>query len=134
MRPIKVTSSSGGTNDRVIRYADVLLLHAEAAYHNGDEAAARESLNRVRARARGSRTDILPDVTASGPALLQAICHERRVELALEGHRFFDLVRTGRAAAELGPLGYREGTHNVFPIPLSQIQTSNGLLIQNPGY
>ena len=125
---------NGGSNDRVIRYADVLLMHAEAAYHNGDEAAARESLNLVRARARGTNTNILPDVTASGTALLEAIYHERRVELALEGHRFFDLVRTGRAAAILGPDGYQPGVHHVFPIPQSQILSSGGVLTQNPGY
>ncbi|MCB0641470.1 MAG: RagB/SusD family nutrient uptake outer membrane protein [Phaeodactylibacter sp.] len=125
---------NGGSNDRVIRYADILLMHAEAAYHLGDETTARQSLNEVRARARGNNPNILPDVAASGDALLQAIYHERRVELALEGHRFFDLVRTGRAAAELGPLGYQEGKHNVFPIPDSQIQATNGNIKQNPGY
>lgn len=127
---------NGGCNDRVIRYADVLLMHAEAAYHTGDEEAARESLNAVRARARRGITDptILPDVTATGEALLQAIYHERRVELALEGHRFFDLVRTGRGARFLGPLGYNPQIHRVFPIPETEIQASNGLLEQNPGY
>ena len=76
----------------------------------------------------------MPVVTASGTALDDAIFHERRVELGLEGHRFFDLVRTGRAAAELGPLGFKEGVNNVFPIPNSQITLSNGVLKQNSGY
>lgn len=125
---------NGGSNQRVIRYADVLLMHAEAAYRNGAEDVARQSLNMVRARARGSNTNVLPDVTATGTALLDAIYHEQRVELALEGHRFFELVRTGRASDELGSLGYREGTHNLFPIPDSQIQATNGALAQNPGY
>lgn len=125
---------NGGSNDRVIRYADVLLMHAEAAYHTGDEAAAKTSLNAVRARARGANSGILADVTASGSALLDAIYHERRVELGLEGHRFFDLVRTGRAATELGPLGFKEGINEVFPIPESQIQVTNGAITQNPGY
>lgn len=132
--PFGDPNPNGGSNDRVIRFADVLLMHAEAAYHNGDEAAARNSLNTVRARARGSNPDILPDIEASGSALLQAIYRERRIELALEGHRFFDLVRTGRAAAELGDLGYQEGVHNLFPIPESQIQATNGAVTQNPGY
>lgn len=125
---------NGGSNDRVIRYADVLLMHAEAAYRSGDAGSARTSLNLVRARARGSNSGILPDVIADGPALLDAIYHERRVELGLEGHRFFDLVRTGRAQDVLGPLGYQEDVHRVFPIPDSQIQATNGALIQNPGY
>ena len=125
---------NGGSNDRVIRYADVLLMHAEAAWHNGQEAAARNSLNAVRARARGTNSNVLPDITVSGQPLLQAIYRERRLELGLEGHRFFDLVRTGRAAQQLGPLGYRDDVHRLFPIPDSQVRASNGILTQNPGY
>ena len=132
--PFGDPNPNGDSNDRVIRFSDVLLMHAEAAYHNGQEGPARQSLNRVRARARGANTTILKDVTATGPALLDAIYHERRVELGLEGHRFFDLVRTGRAAQTLGPLGYSDGVHNLFPIPLSQIQATNGAVTQNPGY
>jgi hypothetical protein len=119
---------NGGSNDRVIRLADVLLLHAEANYHLGKESEARSSLNKVRARVS------LAPVTASSTALLQAIYRERRVELALEGHRFFDLVRTGQAATVLGPLGYKESTHRRFPIPQSQILATNGAIVQNPGY
>ena len=126
--PFGDPNPNGGSNDRVIRYADILLMHAEAAFHEGDETAAKASLNQVRRRVS------MREVTATGNALLAAIYHERRVELGLEGHRFFDLVRTGRAAAVLGPLGYREEVHKVLPIPDSQIQASNGSLTQNPGY
>ena len=126
--PFGDPNPNGGSNDRVIRYADILLMHAEASFHTGDEAAARSSLNIVRQRVS------MRAVTASGPALLEAIYHERRVELGLEGHRFFDLVRTGRAAAALGPLGYNDAVHSILPIPDSQIQASNGALNQNPGY
>lgn len=119
---------NGGSNDRVIRYSDILLMHAEAAYQNNQPEKARASLNLVRARVK------IPPVTVSGAALLEAIYRERRLELALEGHRFFDLVRTGRAAQVLGSLGYKENTHRVFPIPQSQIQASNGAVAQNPGY
>ena len=132
--PFGDPNPNGGTNDRVIRYADVLLMHAEAAYHNGNEAAARTSLNAVRARASASGSQTLPPVTSSGQTLLNAIYRERRIELGLEGHRFFDLVRTGRAASVLGSLGYTDGVHNVFPIPQSQIQATNGAIVQNPGY
>ncbi len=125
---------NGGSNYRAIRYADVLLMNAEAAFKTGDETTARNSLNEVRARARGADANILPDVTASGTELLEAIYHEQRIELALEGHRFFELVRTKRASQELGGLGYTDGVHNVFPIPDSQIQATNGALTQNPGY
>jgi len=126
--PFGDPSPNGGTNDRVIRYADILLMHAEAAFHEGDETAAKNSLNQVRRRVS------MREVTATGPALLEAIYHERRVELGLEGHRFFDLVRTGRASTVLGPLGYNDATHKILPIPDSQIQASNGALVQNPGY
>lgn len=132
--PFGDPNPNGGSNDRVIRYADVLLMHAEAAAKNGNEAAAKNSLNEVRARANASGLATVPNITASGQALIDAIYRERRIELGLEGHRFFDLVRTGRAASVLGSLGYVEGIHNVFPIPQSQIQATNGAIIQNPGY
>jgi hypothetical protein len=132
--PFGDPNPNGGSNDRVIRFSDVLLLHAEAAFHNNNEDAARTSLNRVRIRARGTLQNVLPNVTATGSALLDAIYHERRVELGLEGHRFFDLVRTGRATQVLGPLGYNESVHKLFPIPLSQIQATNGAITQNAGY
>ena len=126
---------NGESNDRILRYADLLLMHAEAAYHNGQEGIARASLNAVRERARrNANPGILPDVTSSGPQLLDAIYHERRVELALEGIRFFDVVRQGRGAEVFGPLGFIAGMHEVFPIPQQQISLSNGTLSQNPGY
>lgn len=126
--PFGDPNPNGGSNDRVIRFADVLLMHAEAAYHVGDEGAARASLNQVRARVQ------IPEISATGPALLEAIYRERRIELGLEAHRFFDLVRTGRAPQVLGPLGFKDGIHELFPIPLSQIQATNGAVKQNPGY
>ena len=128
---------NGPSNERVIRYADVLLMYAEAAYHNGNETLARDLVNQVRERARAGSEDVLPDVTASGPALLEAIYHERRVELALEGHRFFDLVRTDRAGEVMrahGKGAFTDGVHEKFPIPLREIQLSDGLIEQNPGY
>ena len=132
--PFGDPNPNGGTNDRVIRFSDVLLMHAEAAAENGNEAAARASLNLVRKRARGSNATILPDITATGQALKDAIFRERRIELGMEGHGFFDLVRTGRSAAALGGLGYQEAVHHVFPVPQSQIQATNGAITQNSGY
>ncbi|MBT6174896.1 MAG: RagB/SusD family nutrient uptake outer membrane protein [Flavobacteriales bacterium] len=125
---------NGLTNDRVIRYADVLLLRAEAAYHMGQQAIALEMINEVRSRARGGDLNILPEVTAGGPYLLDAIYHERRVELSLEGHRFFDIVRQNRGQQLLSDKGFISGTHELYPIPLAEISLSGGLLIQNPGY
>ena len=77
---------------------------------------------------------ILPDVTATGDALLQAIYAERRVELSSEHHRFYDLVRTGRAATVLGSAGFKAGKNEVYPLPQTDIDLSNGVLKQNEGY
>jgi hypothetical protein len=126
--PFGDPNPNGGSNDRVIRYADVLLMQAEASFRSGDETSARNSLNQVRSRVG------IPEVTATGHALLEAIYRERRLELGLEAHRFFDLVRTGRAAEVLGGLGFVAGIHELFPIPQSQIQATNGAVTQNPGY
>ena len=119
---------NGGSNDRVIRLADVILMHAEACYHLGDYASAVKSVNMVRNRAAVPEID---EFTV-GQALLDAIYHERRVELGLEGHRFFDLVRQGRAAEVLE--GFVPGKSEVFPIPTAEITLSNGVLTQNDGY
>lgn len=117
-----------GTNFRLIRYADVLLMAAEAAYRDGDEDQSRDYLNEVRTR---PGTD-LPEVTATGTALFDAIVLERQLELAFEGHRFLDLVRWGRASAELTTLGFTPNKHEVLPIPINEINTSG--LDQNQNY
>jgi starch-binding outer membrane protein, SusD/RagB family len=117
-------------NFRIIRYADVLLMAAEALNKsaNPNDLAAQGYLNLVRRRAFG---DNLHDISATGNALYTAILNERRLELAMEGDRFFDLVRTGRAAAVLGP-GFKTGKNELFPIPQQEITVSG--LTQNPGY
>ena len=74
---------------------------------------------------------LLPDVTAGGQALLEAIWAERRAELAMEQHRYFDLIRQGRAAEELD--GF-QSKHTVYPIPQSEIDLSGGAMDQNDGY
>lgn len=111
-------------NIRILRFAEVLLMNAEANVSLGDPAAAATSLNRVRNRARLS-----PIASPS----IQDVYDERRAELALEENRFFDLVRTGQAATVLGPLGFTAGKNEVFPIPFSQIQLNHNLT-QNNGY
>src|SRR5690606_23337340 len=122
------TDLTSPVNYRVIRFADVLLMAAEAHHRkpNADDGQARAYLNRVR-----DRVD-LDDVDASGEALTQAIYHERRVELAGEGHHFFDLVRTGRAAAEIE--GFEENKHELFPIPQDEIDLAGAGWQQNEGY
>ena len=122
-------------NVRVLRYAEVLLMNAEAANELGNSAQALSSLNAVRARARGGNNAVLPDVTTTDKvALRTAIWHERRVEMGMEFDRFFDLVREGQAPAVLGPKGFVAGKNEVWPIPQNEIDLSAGTLVQNPGY
>ncbi|WP_410503599.1 RagB/SusD family nutrient uptake outer membrane protein [Lewinella sp. IMCC34191] len=116
-------------NYRAIRYADVLLMAAEALNATGNDEQAREYLNMVRRRAFGDEDH---DISASGDALRDFILAERRLELVGEGHRFFDLVRTGRAAAEID--GFTAGKNEVFPVPFEEIQFSGGNWEQNPNY
>lgn len=77
---------------------------------------------------------LLPDVTASGDALLDAIWHERRFELAMEQQRWFDIVRQGRAAEVMAAVGkqFQVGTHELFPLPAAEVTITG--LPQNPGY
>ncbi len=127
---------NGPSNIRILRYADVLLIAAEALNENGKPTQALTYINMVRTRARGNRPpSVLPALTITDKAQLrQAIWRERRVELAMEQHRWFELVRTGQAAAELSPLGFQPGKNELFPIPQSEIDLTAGILTQNPGY
>ncbi len=126
------------TNVRILRYADVLLMYAEAANEQGMSDEALVKLNMVRARARGGDNTLLPDITTTDQAELRtAIQHERRVELAMEHERFFDIVRWGIAATVLHNVGkpnYQTGRDELLPIPQTQIDLSKGVLTQNPGY
>src|SRR5258708_7200667 len=112
------------TNDEIeIRLADTYLMEAEALVRGGgDVTKAQSYLDKVRARVG------LPSVQAT----LANIYNERRLELATEGHRFFDLVRTGQAATVLASKGFKAGTNEVLPIPLQEL--NNTKLVQNPGY
>ena len=118
-------------NYRAIRFADVLLMAAEAFNRKSspDDAKARTYLNRVRARAFGNTSN---NITSSGATLTENIFNERRVELLGEGHRFFDLVRTGKAAQEIN--GFVAGKHELFPIPAIEIQLAGNRWSQNPNY
>jgi hypothetical protein len=118
-----------GTNQREIRLADVYLMAAEAIVRGGGSSiTAREYINRVRNRV--GLGDI--NTSVSGSILLDVIYKERRLELATEGHRFFDLVRTGQAPQVLN--GFNAGIHELLPIPQIEIDLTNGQIIQNPGY
>ncbi len=116
-------------NYRAIRYADVLLMAAEALNRGGiNDVKALEYLNQVRTRAFGNTNH---NLSLSGTALTDAIWAERRVEFLGEGLRFFDLVRTGKGTKIEG---FKAGKNEVFPIPIEEIQYSNGNWKQNPGY
>jgi hypothetical protein len=128
-------SEGAEQNVRVMRFAEILLMNAEAANELNNLAQARTSLNRVRARARGGNPAILPDVTANDQAALRtAIWNERRVELAMEFDRFFDVIRQGRGEQVFGPKGFKAGKNELMPIPQNEIDLSAGTLTQNPGY
>jgi hypothetical protein len=158
-------------NMRIVRYAEVLLTHAEACYHTGNEADARIYVNMVRDRARTSTppkgsvlgnsdyppapdpAGLLDPITSSGADLLAAIKHERRVELALEGNRAWDLIRWGEYEDALRtriiPDDWFLGGENpeqvvqnynshlidgvpTFPIPPDEVEQFG--IEQNPGY
>jgi tetratricopeptide (TPR) repeat protein len=116
-------------NFRIIRYADVLLMAAEAFNRSTtpNDTKAQGYLNQVRQRAFQNTQH---NSSATGDALYQEILAERRLELAMEGDRFFDLVRTGQAAGKIQ--GFTPNKHEVFPIPQQEIIVSN--LTQNLGY
>lgn len=128
-------NSQFGHNRRLLRYADILLIAAEALNENNKPGEALVYLNMVRERAREGNDALLPDITTTDKTELRNyILTERRHELALEGNRFWDLVRTGKAGAVLGPLGFQTGKHELFPIPQNEIDLSQGALTQNPNW
>jgi hypothetical protein len=152
------TNGVVATNYNIIRFADVLLMSAEAEVEAGSLAKAKDLVNRVRARAAdpsgwvpGSPANYkvgLYPAFASQDFGRMAVRFERRLELAMEGHRFFDLVRWGIAAETLNAYIAKEkslrsylnnanfikGKSEYFPIPQGEIDLSQGSLTQNPGY
>jgi len=110
-----------------MRLGDIILLYGEALNENGNSAAALVELDKIRTRAG------LAGSTASGQAdIRQAFIDERRLELALEGQRWFDLVRTNSVDAEMGMT--INSQYHIFPIPQSEVLASDGVITQNPGY
>lgn len=145
-------SFSGSDNDNnwiAIRLADIYLLYAEALVRQGKQQdVALIYLNKIRERARnstGGNPNVLPDYAPFGSdaEFLLAIAQERRVELAFENHRWFDLVRTERAkevmsAEQQKQNGFDPGSWSdnmlLYPIPLQVIQSNPEGIKQNPGY
>jgi len=146
-------TQSSGLNIPMIRYADLLLWHAEAEMHLGNETSALNTVNAIRTRARNSKriangtggyqqtTGTIPENYTSID--LNKIYKERDLELSMEGHGFFDLVRTGRANSILGidtvdlknrKIEFKKDTNEVFPIPVASISINNDSITQNKGY
>lgn len=147
-----------GINYHIMRYADVLLMAAEAAVETGNLEKARGLVNQVRKRAmNSSRADTSPNYVidtynstwTDQSAARTAVRHERRVELGMEGHRLFDLRRWGTMVETLNAYIVHEGRtippfkaranavsskHMALPIPLDAIDQSEGALKQNPGH
>ncbi|ASU35791.1 RagB/SusD family nutrient uptake outer membrane protein [Mucilaginibacter xinganensis] len=122
-------------NKIALRYADVLLMNAEANNELGSSAAALVPLELVRARARSGNGAVLPKITTTDQAALRtAIYNERRVELALEFDRYFDVIRQGRGVEVFGSRGFTAGKNEVWPLPQNEIDLSAGTLVQNPNY
>jgi starch-binding outer membrane protein, SusD/RagB family len=117
-----------GYNTIEIRLADVFLMAAECFNRSGNDAKAQTYLNKVRTRV------VLTGKTSTGATLLQDIYDERRMELATEGMRFWDLVRTGKAATVLGAQGFKAGKHEILPLPQPEIDIMQGGFKQNVGY
>jgi hypothetical protein len=116
-----------GKNIRILKYSDILLIRAEAALSIGNTSEALEKVNMLRVRA---GLDGLTGIT------MDELLKERRLEMAMEHDRWFDLVRTGKALSAMAANGksFIPGKHEVFPIPQNEIILSGGLLMQNAGY
>ncbi|MFT4203605.1 MAG: RagB/SusD family nutrient uptake outer membrane protein [Chitinophagaceae bacterium] len=157
-------TQAAGQNIRKIRYADVLLMNAEAAAHLGDNSEAVDLVNQIRTRARKSTRPMgtnvnnpteyatantpsgtLPDLSTSlsGDALLKAIWHERRVEMGMEAIHFWDMVRTGTYLDSLSTSVkancekhcITSGVVNPIPVlPIPLTEVQAWGLTQNPGY
>lgn len=114
-----------------LRLSDVILMYAEALNETGSSAADVLSLlDPIRTRA--GLTALDPAIINTPALVKQAIADERRLELAFEGHRWFDLVRTGTVDAEMGQV--INSDYHLFPIPNSEVLASGGVITQNPGY
>jgi len=141
-RPTNADDS--GKNRRVIRYVEAVLTYAEALNESGDTRGALEQLNACKTVVgKIDNRNIL--VPAGGYGWVRdEIWRERRMELAFEWDRFFDLARSGRAADAIHAysddvnnhrgVSFRKGVNEIFPIPQTEIDISNGVITQNPGY
>jgi hypothetical protein len=133
----RIFTNNSPQNYILIRLADIMLLQAEALNENGDQDGAASLVNQIR-----NRVNLPPVQATNQDAMRLAIEKERRLELAFEGHRWYDLKRTGRAITvinnAIGPqgtvFGYSLNQNKLlWPIPQAELD-KNTKLVQNPGY
>lgn len=125
-----VDNGNTGKNLRVLKYSDILLIRAEAALQKKDTLEALRMVNMTRKRAG------LLEFPTNKAITLDEILHERRLEMAMEYDRWFDIVRTGNPQTIMAASGkhFVVGKHDLFPIPEEQITQSGKRLTQNPNY
>ncbi len=131
-------------NRRIMRYPEVVLMYAEALNESGLSQRSIEQLNKCKAQVNTINGSNVLYIAGGYGYIRDQIWEERRMELCFEWERFFDLVRQRRAAEVIQLFGsnlankrgyyFRKGVNEIFPIPQSEIDLSNGVLIQNPGY
>lgn len=137
-------AGDNGKNRRVLRYVDVVLMYAEALNESGDRVKALEMLNKCKQQVNTINSSTQLYVAGGYGFLRDQIWEERRKELAFEWDRYFDLIRQGNAAKSLHTFStyratrrgafFREGVNELMPIPQTEIDVSNGVVEQNPGY
>lgn len=137
-------AGDNGKNRRILRYADVVLMYAEALNETGDRVNALANLNKCKAQVNTINSSTKLYVAGGYGYIRDQIWQERRMEFAYEWDRYFDLVRQGQAANVLHAFAafranrrgafFREGINELMPIPQTEIDVSNGVVEQNPGY
>lgn len=137
-------SGDNGKNRRYMRYGEVVLMYAEALNECGFGQRALEQLNSLKSVTNKINGSSVLYIAGGYGFMRDQIWQERRIELCFEWDRFFDLVRQKRAASVIQNYGakrankrgyyFRKGVNELFPIPQSEIDISNGVVVQNPGY
>ena len=133
-----------GRNRRIIRYADVVLMYAEALNECGEGELALEQLNKCKKQVNTLNNSAVLYIAGGYGFIRDQIWEERRMELAFEWERFFDIVRQGRADKLMHAYSenrtnqrgssFLKGRNEIFPIPQTEFDVSNGVVTQNPGY
>lgn len=137
-------AGDNGKNRRVMRYPEVVLTYAEALNECGESQEALEKLNMCKAQVNSINNSTVLYQPGGYGFMRDQIWRERRAEMAFEWDRYFDLVRTGQAASVMHAFGnrrtnrrgayFRERVHELLPIPQTEVDVSNGVVVQNPGY